>query len=147
MDCEGWHKSMSHFPSMCCSSPINYQVLFYDGHARQFDDKTLNILSRHRIHAFILEEVDYLHDQPNNNNTNTNLKNLYGNKRMICTRHHGSLNFTLLHRNSFLVEIWEAFKLSSATITHKAFNKTYLLHPSQTDIGTNHQACLAGNQS
>ena len=124
MDCDVWHKSMSRFPSMCCSSPLNPQVLFYDVHSRHFDDRALYILCKHNIQSFILKSGDYVHDQPNNNGPNMELNNFYGNARMNCMIHHRKLKFTLPHINSVLIETWEAFKLSSATITHKAVKKT-----------------------
>ena len=65
---------------------------------------------------------------------------------MKWMRHHGTLHFSPPHMNSDLVATWEAYKPSSATITHNAFKNTHILHLSPTDIDTNHQACLAGNQ-
>ena len=61
-------------------------------------------------------------------------------------RHHGTLRFTPAHMKSVLVETWEYLKLSSAKITQKYFKKKHLLPLSPPYIGTNHQACLAGNQ-
>ena len=138
MDRYGWHKSMSHFPSMCCSSLLNPQVLFYDGHDSHFDDRALYIILKHNIQSFILKASDYVHDQPSNNGPNMKLKILYGNARINCMRHHVTLKFILAHINSVLVETWEIFKLSSATITQKYFKKTHLIPPPLTDIGTNH---------
>ena len=145
MYCYGWHKSMSHFSSMCCSSPLKPQVLFYDGHGRHFDDRALNILCRHQIHYYVLSEVDSVHDQSNNNAPNIKLDNFYGNARMNWMRHHVTLKFTPPHMNSVFVETWKAFKLSSTTITQKYFNRT---PPplSSLDKVTNHQAFLAGTQ-
>ena len=125
MDCDGWHKSMSHFTSMCCSSPLNTQVLFYDGHDRHFYDRALDILSRHNIQYFILKAGDYLHDQPNHNGPNMRLNNLYCNASMNWMRHYGTVKFTPPHMNYFLIEIREALKLSSATTTQKNFKVKY----------------------
>ena len=68
-----------------------------------------------------------MNDQPNDNGPNLKFNNLYCNVRMNWTIHHGTLNFTPPHINYVLVETWEAFKLSSITITHKYFNKTHIL--------------------
>ena len=65
MDCNGWHKSMAHFSSMCFSSTLNPQVLFYYGYDRKFDDRTLCIFLRQNIQYFILKAGDYMHDETN----------------------------------------------------------------------------------
>ena len=109
---------------MCCYYPLNPQVLFYDGHGSHFDDRALDILRRNNIQSFILKVGDSVHDQPHNNVPNMKFKNLYNNVRMNWIKHHGTLKFTPTHINSVLVETWEAFKLSSTTITHKYFKKT-----------------------
>ena len=135
---------MYHFASMCLSSHLNTQVLFYDDHDSHFCYSALDILCIYIIHYFILKAGDSVHDYPNDNVPNIKLKNLYGNARMNCIRHYGTLKFTPPHMNSFLVETWEAFKLSSAEITRKGFKKTHLLLLSPPGIGTNRQAFLAG---
>ena len=56
------------------------------------------------------------------------------------------LHFTLDHMNYVLVATWEAFKLTSATITLNDFKKTHTPPLSPPDIDTNHQAFLTGNQ-
>ena len=61
-------------------------------------------------------------------------------------RNYGTLKFTTPNMNSALVEKWEAFKISSATITHKYFKNTHTHTLYPPDIGTKHQACLAGTQ-
>ena len=132
MDRVGWHKSMSHFPSMCCSSPLNTQVLFYDGHDIHFDDRALDILRRHNIRSFILNKGDYVHDQPNNNGPNMKLNNFYDNAKMNWMRHHGTLKFTPAHMNYVPVETWEAFKLSYVTITQEYFRMTHISPPLPT---------------
>ena len=104
MDSDGWHKAMSHFASMYCSSPLNPQVLFYCGHNSHFDYRSFVILCRHNIQYFVLKTGDYVHDQPNDNGPNTELKNLYGNKIMNWMKHHGTLKFIPAHMNYILVE-------------------------------------------
>ena len=140
MDYDGCHKFMAHFPSMCCSSPLNSQVLFYDGHGRNIDDREFDILHRQHIQYFTLNSGDYVHYQPNNNDPNTKFNILYGNARMNCMEHHGNLKFTPSCMNSVLVETWEAFKISSTTITQKDFKNTHLLPLYPHDIRKNHQA-------
>ena len=103
MDRYGWHKSMSHFASMCFSSPLNTQVLFYDGYDSRFDDRALNILHKHNIQYFILKTGDSVHDHPNDNGPNIKLNNLYGDSRMNWMRHHETFNFSPPHMNSVFV--------------------------------------------
>ena len=58
--------------------------------------------------------------------------------------HYVTLKFTQPHINYVLVETWEAFKLSSTTISQKYFEKTNLPTIYPPDICTNHQYLLAG---
>ena len=103
MDHDRWIKSMSHLSSICCSSPLNTQLILYDGRDVHFDDRSLNILRSHHIKDFILKVGEYLHDQPNNNGPNLNLNNIYNNSRMKWTRKNGTLKFTPAHMNAILV--------------------------------------------
>ena len=135
---------MVHFDSMCCSFPINPKVIFYDGNFRKFYDRKFNILCRHKIQYLILRDGDYVHNQPNYNGPNMKLNNLNVNTRMNWMRHHGTLKFSPPHMNSVLFETWEVFELSSSTITHNYFKNKHLTPLSTTDIGTNHQAFIAG---
>ena len=146
MDRDGWHKSMSHFTSMCCSSPLKPQVLLCDGHGRNFYDRALDILHIQNIQSLILKSDDYVNDQPNNNGPNTKLKNLYVNSIMTWMRHHGTLKFTPDHMNSVLIDTWKNFKISSATITQNSFKKTHITPRSPSYIGTYHRDFLAGIQ-
>ena len=58
--------------------------------------------------------------------------------------HYVTLKFTQPHINYVLVETWEAFKLSSTTISQRYFEKTNLPTIYPPDICTNHQYLLAG---
>ena len=146
MDRGSWHKSMSHFSFVCFYFPLNTQVLLYYGHDSHFGGRVLEILRRHNIYYFILKAGYSVHDQPNDNGKNMKLNNLYGNAIMNWMIHHVTLKFTSSQMNYVLVETWEAFKISSATITHKAFKNTHILPLSPPYIGFNHQACLDGSQ-
>ena len=118
---------MDHFTSMCCSSTLNTQVLFYDGHDIHFDDRSLNILWSHYIQSLIIKSGESMHEQPNDNGPKLKPKNLYGNERMNWMGKHGTIKFTPYHINYALVETWEALKPSSTTITQKYSKKTHLL--------------------
>ena len=138
---------MAHFPSMCYSTSINTQVLFYDEHDIKFEDLALAILWIHRIHYFLLREGVYANDHQNNNSPNVNLNNVYGNGRMQLTNKHRTLKFMPAHMNCVLVEICEDLKLLSSKITQGDFNKTHLVLHSLTDKGTNQQDLLAATQT
>ena len=136
---------MSHLSYMYFSSPLNPQLLFYDGHRRYFNDRALDILQNHHIQAFMLKVGDSIHDQPSNNGPNLNLKNMYDNTRMNCMMKHGNLKFTPAHKNVVNFETWEDFKLSFDSITQDAFNKTHL-PPLPPNEDKNHQYFLAATQ-
>ena len=125
MDCDGWHKPIYHFYSICFSSTLNYQMLLYDGCDRHFYNRELNILRTHHIQAFTLNSDDSVHDQPRDNGKNLNPNNIYGNSRMNCMRKNITLNFTTSHMNVIFVEILETFKLSPTTITRGYLNKRH----------------------
>ena len=84
---------MAHFTFMCCSSPLNLEVLFYGGHGTHFDDNSLNILSGHNIQSFLLKAGDYMHDHQNSNGQKTKFKNFYGNAIINWMRHNITLRF------------------------------------------------------
>ena len=142
MNWGGWYKSMAHFASMFCYSPLNPQVLFYDDHASYFYYRSLDIICRHNIQYFILNAGDYVHYHPNNNGQNMKLDNLYGNLSINCMRHHVSLRFSPPHMNSVLVRTQESLKLPSAKITQKYFKKTHLFPLYPHEICTSHQAFI-----
>ena len=48
--------------------------------------------------------------------------------------------------NYILVETWEAFKISSATINQEAFKKTHLPTLYPWEKSRNHQTCLVDTQ-
>ena len=58
MDYDGWLKSVAHFASTSFSSPLNTQVLFYDGQDIHFDDMSFNIINSHNIQSFVLKAGD-----------------------------------------------------------------------------------------
>ena len=115
---------MYNFPSMCYSSPINPQVLFYNGHGINFYYRSLDIICRHNIQSFILKAGDSVHDQKNNNVPNMKLNNFYGNTRMNWMIHHRNLKFTPPHMNYVIVETCEYFKPQSVKINQKYFKNT-----------------------
>ena len=73
---------MAHVYSMCCSSTLNPQVLFYDDHISHFYDRLLNILHNHNIQSFILKSGYSVYDQQNYNGPKSKINNFYGGTRM-----------------------------------------------------------------
>ena len=76
MDHGRWHKFMSHSSWICFSFPLNPQVLLYDGHDINFDDRILKIFWGRHIQSFFLKVGNSVHGQPKDNVPNLKLKNL-----------------------------------------------------------------------
>ena len=73
-----WPKSMLHFYYICGSSPLEHQVLFYDGDdIIYFYDKSFNALYSHRILDLVLKAGESAHNQTNDNGPRLKLKNLF----------------------------------------------------------------------
>ena len=77
MDRDRWLKAMTQFSNRCGASPVNNQILFFDGHDSQFDDRALTQMQIENIQPFILKVEDSINDQPNDNRPNSKLKALY----------------------------------------------------------------------
>ena len=114
-------EGMMYFKTVCGSKKINPQVLFYDGHGRNFDDRDIHILRSHHIKPLFLKAGESGNDQPNDNETKLKLKGVYGQARINCQRQHGTIKFTNAHINSVLVEIWRDFQFYSSPIIINAF--------------------------
>ena len=77
MDRDGWLKAMNQFFNICVASPVNNQILFFNGHDSHFDDRTLTQIQNKNIQPFILKAGDSINNQPNDNGPNSKLKALY----------------------------------------------------------------------
>ena len=106
MDYDGWLKAISHLFSVCWCSPIKPQVLFCGVHNIHFDDRKLNILCFYHIQSLTLRVCDSIHDHPNDNGPNLNIKSLYDSVIINWMRKHGTLKFILDHMDDFLVKTW-----------------------------------------
>ena len=95
---------MSHLSSTCFYSTLNPQVILCDGPKRHFYDRSLNILWIHHMQDFILKLGESVHNRPNNNGPNLNLKNIYGNTRINQMRKYGALKFMTDHKNAILLK-------------------------------------------
>ena len=65
---------MSQFSNICGASPVNNQILFFDGHDSHFNDRALTQMQRKNIQPFILKAGESINDHPNNNGPNSKLK-------------------------------------------------------------------------
>ena len=119
-----WMKAIIHFKTVCGSNKLNPQVLFYDGYARNFNNRAINILHPHHTKPFFLKVGDSGNYRTNDNGKNLNLKGLYGQDRMNWWIQHGTLNYKNARTNAVLVETLRAFNFSSAPIIINTFKET-----------------------
>ena len=76
MDRDGWLKATTQFSNIYGASPVNNQILFFDGHDSHFDDRALTQTQRKNIQPFILKAGESINSQPNDNRPNSKLKAL-----------------------------------------------------------------------
>ena len=74
---DGCLKAMNQLSNICGANPINNQILFFDGHDSQFDDRALTKMKIKNIQPFILKAGESINDQPNDNVHNSKLKAFY----------------------------------------------------------------------
>ena len=94
---------MSLFSRTCGDSKINPQVLFFDNHDSQFDDRAAHLIRSHHISPFILKAGYSTNKQPNDNGTKLKLKRYYGIAKLKWQRQNGTTKFTPAHMNYVLV--------------------------------------------
>ena len=127
MDRYQWLKTMSNFSNICGASPINNQIILFDGHDSQFDDCYPKQMQRKKIEPLILKAVDSINDQPKDNGPNKKLKALCNTSEAKWMLNCGTLRFQPYHMNSVLVETQEAFTISADNNIRDSFAKTRLL--------------------
>ena len=147
MDRYGWLKVMTQFSNIYGASPVNNQILFFNGHDSHFGDRSLTQTQRKNIHPFILKSCDSINCQPNGNRTNSKLKAFYNIVMDKWMMKYGTTRFQPHHMNSVLVEIWEFFTVSAGNIVREIFAKTNLLPLMPPNMITNTQACVASIQT
>ena len=99
------------------------------------------------IQPFILKAGESINDQPNENGPNSKINYLYNILKSKWMLNYGTTRFQPHHMKSVLVEIWEAFKVSSGNIIRDRFSKTRLLSLSPPNMITNTQAFVASVQT
>ena len=123
MDRYGWLKAMNQFSNVCGDSPVNNQILFYDGHDSHFKYFELRKMMCKNIQPFVLKLGDSINDQTNDNIPNAKLKSLYNVAKSAWTLKYGTTKFSPHHMNSVLVEEWDPFMISDGNIIRDSFEK------------------------
>ena len=147
MDWDGWIKDINQLSKICGASPVNNQILFFDGNDSHFDDRALTQTQSKNIQTFIIKAGDPINDHPNDNRHNSKLKVLYKMSKAKCMLKYGNTRFQPHHMNYVLVETYENFTVSSGNIIRDRFSKTHLLPLSQPKMITNTQACVESVQT
>ena len=102
MDRDGWLKSTTQFSNVCGASPVNNQILFFDGHGSHFDDGALRQMMYKNIQPFVLKSGDSINNQPNDNGPNAKLKSLYNVAKSAWMLEYGTTKFSRHLMNSVL---------------------------------------------
>ena len=97
---------MTLFSDICGASPVNKQILFFDGQDIHFDDHDLTQMQSKNIQPFILKAGDSINNQPNENGPNSKLKALYNRLKAKWMLKYGTTRLQPHHMNSVLVETW-----------------------------------------
>ena len=97
---------MTQFPNICSASPVNNQILLFDGHDSHFDNHALTQMKIKNIQPFILKAGDSINDQPNDSGPNSKLKALYNRPKAKGMVKYGNTRFQPYHMNAVLVEAW-----------------------------------------
>ena len=126
MDRYGWIKAMTQFSNICGNSPVNNQILFFDGNDSHFDDGALRKTMCKNIQPFVLKSGDSINYQPNDNGPNAKLKSIYNVAKSTLMLKYGTTKLSPHQMNYVLVEAWDAFNISAGNIIRDRFAKTKL---------------------
>ena len=67
---------MTQLSSVCGTSPVNNQILLFDGHDSRLDDGALRQMMCKNIQPFVIKFVYSTNDHPNDNGPNDKLESL-----------------------------------------------------------------------
>ena len=112
---------MNQLSNVCGDSPVNNQILFFDGHGSHFDYFELRKMMCKKIQPFVLKLGESVNDQTNDNSPNAKLKSLYNVAKSAWMLKYGTKKFSPRHMNSVLVEAWVTLKVSSGNIIRDIF--------------------------
>ena len=118
-----WLKFMTQLSNVCGTSPVNNQILFFDGKYSHFNNGALTQMMCKNIQHFFLKSGDSINDQPNDNVPNAKLMSLYNMSKSAWMLKYGTTKFSPHHMKSVLVEAWYAFKMSAGNIIRDRFLK------------------------
>ena len=76
MDRDGYLKFFTQLSNVCSASPVNNQILFFDGNYIHFDNGVLRQMMCKNIQPFVLKYGNSINNQPNDNGTNAKQKYL-----------------------------------------------------------------------
>ena len=128
---------MSQLSNVCGASPVNNQIIFFDGRDTHFDDCTLIHMEHRNIQPFILKLGNYVKYQPNDNRPDAKLKYLYNEMKYSWMLKYGTTKMLPHHTKSILVEAWCAFKVSAGKVISDSCVKTKLPPVSPPEFDTN----------
>ena len=97
---------MTQFSNICGASPVNNQILFFDGHDSHFDYVALRKTTYKNIQPFVHIPGDSINDQPNENGPNSKLKALQNVSKAKWMLKYCTTRFQPRHMKYVLVEAW-----------------------------------------
>ena len=119
MDIDWWLKSMTQFSNLCGASPVNNQIIFFDGHDSHFDGRPLRPTEYQEIQPFLPKPGDSTNNHLSDNGPNYKLNSLYNEVKSAWILKYGTAKFLPRHVNSLLGVAWDTLKVSSGnTIRH-----------------------------
>ena len=146
MDRYGWLTAVTQLINVCNASPVNNQILSFDGHSSHFNNGALRQMMRKNIQPFVLKYGDSITNQLNDNGPNAKLKSLYNVANSAWMMKYGTRKFSLHRVNSILVEAWDAFKMSAGNIIRYRFEKKSYPPLIPPILTINTHACAASIQ-
>ena len=126
MDRDRKLKYTTQLSNVCGASPVNNQILFFDGYDSHFDDGAPRQIMYKNIQPFVLKSGKYIKDQPNDNGPNAKMKSIYNVAKIAWMLKYGTKKFSSHHMNYIWVEAWDDFKMSAGNITRDRFAKTHI---------------------
>ena len=137
---------MNQLYTVCGASPINNQILSFDGHDIHFDGYALLFMEDENIQPLLLKSINSGNYHPNYNGTNVKLKSCLNNAKSTWILKYGTTQFFPHHVNSIFMEVRGAFKVSSGNIIRESFMKTNIILLVTPIFSANSQACVASIQ-
>ena len=89
MDRDGWLKSTTQFSNVCGTSPVNNQILLFDGHCSHFGNVALRQIMCKKIQLFVLKSGHSINNHTNDNVPNAKLKSLYNVEKSVWMLKYG----------------------------------------------------------